>query len=136
MKSVNDAQLRGACRAQIKRADEESRASFAGALRRFGLERSARQSSHERNLHDSAGIRQMTDRIAPFRGLGSPKMRMVNPLDLESAELDALRALQAGLDDQPDSIDPVCDELVAFGLVDVTSAKPQLTLLGQRYPTD
>jgi hypothetical protein len=37
--TVDDAQLLVACLAQLERADAESRASFAGALRRLRLER-------------------------------------------------------------------------------------------------
>jgi hypothetical protein len=39
--TLDDAQLLVACLAQLERADEESRASFAGALRRLRLERAA-----------------------------------------------------------------------------------------------
>ncbi len=41
--TLADAQLLLACLAQLERADEESRASFASALRRLRLERAARQ---------------------------------------------------------------------------------------------
>jgi hypothetical protein len=41
--TLDDAQLLVACLAQLERADEESRASFAGALRRLRLERAARR---------------------------------------------------------------------------------------------
>jgi hypothetical protein len=41
--TLADAQLLLACLAQLERADGESRASFAGALRRLGLERAAGQ---------------------------------------------------------------------------------------------
>jgi hypothetical protein len=40
--TLGDAQLLVACLAQLERGDEESRASFAGALRRLRLERAAR----------------------------------------------------------------------------------------------
>jgi hypothetical protein len=40
--TLTDAQLLVACLAQLDRADEESRASFASALRRLRLERAAR----------------------------------------------------------------------------------------------
>ncbi|MDP9257395.1 MAG: hypothetical protein M3Q31_12675 [Actinomycetota bacterium] len=40
--TLADAQLLVACLAQLERADEDSRASFAGALRRLRLERAAR----------------------------------------------------------------------------------------------
>jgi hypothetical protein len=40
--SLDDAHLLLACLARLERADEESRASFAGALRRLRLERAAR----------------------------------------------------------------------------------------------
>ena len=41
--TLDDAQLLVACLARLERADEASRASFAGALRRLRLERAARQ---------------------------------------------------------------------------------------------
>ena len=40
--TLDDAQLLVACLAQLERADDESRASFASALRRLRLERAAR----------------------------------------------------------------------------------------------
>jgi hypothetical protein len=39
--TLDDAQLLLACLAQLKRGDDESRASFAGALRRLRLQRAA-----------------------------------------------------------------------------------------------
>lgn len=39
--TLDDAQLLVACVAQLERADEESRSTFAGALRRLRLERAA-----------------------------------------------------------------------------------------------
>lgn len=39
--TLRDAQLLAACLAQLERADDESRASFAGALRRLGLDQTA-----------------------------------------------------------------------------------------------
>jgi hypothetical protein len=41
--TLDDAQLLAACLAQLERADDESRASFASAPRRLRLERAARQ---------------------------------------------------------------------------------------------
>ena len=41
--TLDDAQLLVACLAQLERADEESRRSLAGALRRLRLERAARR---------------------------------------------------------------------------------------------
>jgi hypothetical protein len=41
--TLDDAQLLAACLAQLERADEESLAVFAVALRRLGLERAARR---------------------------------------------------------------------------------------------
>jgi hypothetical protein len=41
--ALDDAALLAACLAQLERADDESRASFAGALRRLRLDRAARQ---------------------------------------------------------------------------------------------
>ena len=41
--TLDDAQLVAACLAQLGRTDDESRASFASALRRLRLERAARQ---------------------------------------------------------------------------------------------
>jgi hypothetical protein len=43
--TLDDAQLLAACLAQLERADDESCASFAGALRRLRLERAARRLS-------------------------------------------------------------------------------------------
>jgi hypothetical protein len=40
--TLGDVQLLVACLAQLERADDESRASFAGALRRLRMERAAR----------------------------------------------------------------------------------------------
>jgi hypothetical protein len=40
--TLSDVQLLAACLAQLERADDESRTSFAGALRRLRLERAAR----------------------------------------------------------------------------------------------
>jgi hypothetical protein len=40
--TLDDAQLLVACLAQLERADDESRATFASALRRLRLERAAR----------------------------------------------------------------------------------------------
>jgi hypothetical protein len=40
--ALADAQLLVACLAQLDRADDESRANFAGALRRLRLDRAAR----------------------------------------------------------------------------------------------
>jgi hypothetical protein len=50
--TLDDAQLLAACLAQLERADDESRASFAGALRRLRLERgrSARRAATPRGL--------------------------------------------------------------------------------------
>jgi hypothetical protein len=42
---------------------------------------------------------------------------MSNPLNLTDAEIDALRALQAGRD-EPAANDPIWDELEQFGLVE------------------
>ena len=60
---------------------------------------------------------------------------MANPLSLNAAELDVIRELQAGAHDTaPD--DPIWDELVAVGLIDVSAPRPQLTLRGWGYRTD
>jgi hypothetical protein len=48
---------------------------------------------------------------------------MVNPLDLEPAELDALRALQASPDDQPDAVDPWRALLRLRGLIGVARSR-------------
>jgi hypothetical protein len=61
--------------------------------------------------------------------------RVVNPLGLNASEIDALRELQAGMP-QPDTADPIWDELVVIGLVDLRELVPQLTPLGERYRTD
>lgn len=61
---------------------------------------------------------------------------MENPLDLNDAELDALRGLQAGMN-RVGSDDPIWDQLEELGLVDLrTGLIPQLTPLGARYRTD
>lgn len=60
---------------------------------------------------------------------------MQNPLGLNAAEVDAIRELQAGMP-QHDAHDPIWDELVAVGLVDLKGPDPLLTLLGKRYRTD
>ena len=41
--TLDDARFLAACLAQLERADDDARASFAGALRRLRLERAARQ---------------------------------------------------------------------------------------------
>jgi hypothetical protein len=61
---------------------------------------------------------------------------MENPLGLNAAELDAIRGLQAGMN-RVGADDPIWDELVALGLVDLRKGLlPQLTPLGRRYRTD
>jgi hypothetical protein len=60
---------------------------------------------------------------------------VINPLGLNSAEIDAVRELQAGMP-QPRPLDPIWDELVVVGLVDLRDRVPSLTPLGQRYRTD
>jgi hypothetical protein len=60
---------------------------------------------------------------------------MANPLQLSSAELDALRDLREGVTELgPD--DPVWDELEQFGLVESREKTPnrQLTPAGRNYP--
>jgi hypothetical protein len=62
---------------------------------------------------------------------------MANPLNLTSAELDALRDLQeGGTEVGPD--DPVWDELEQFGLVESREKARSrvLTLAGRTYPVD
>ena len=60
-----------------------------------------------------------------------------NALQLEHAELDALRALQARAG-VPDSDDPVWDELVALQIVVRGTGRPrmQLTMRGRLYKAD
>ena len=61
---------------------------------------------------------------------------MENPLDLNDAELDALRGLQAGMN-RVGSDDPIWEQLEELGLVDMrTGLIPTLTPLGARYRTD
>jgi hypothetical protein len=60
---------------------------------------------------------------------------MENPLQLSSAELDALRGLrEGGTELGPD--DPVWDDLEQFGLVESREKAPyrQLTPAGRNYP--
>jgi hypothetical protein len=56
-------------------------------------------------------------------------------LRLGALELDAIRGLQAGVHDLPVD-DPLWPNLVAVGLVKLSSARPQLTRAGWRYRTD
>jgi hypothetical protein len=60
-----------------------------------------------------------------------------NALRLEHAELDALRALQAGAG-VPDVDDPVWDELVALQIVVRGAGRPrmELPMRGRLYTTD
>jgi hypothetical protein len=59
-----------------------------------------------------------------------------NPLDLNDAELDALRGLQAGMN-RVGSDDPIWEQLEELGLVDRrTGLIPRLTPPGERYRTD
>jgi hypothetical protein len=59
-----------------------------------------------------------------------------NPLDLNDAELDAIRGLQAGMT-RMGSDDPIWEGLEELGLVDAhTGLVPKLTPLGERYRTD
>ena len=60
-----------------------------------------------------------------------------NALRLEHAELDALRALQAGAG-VPDMDDPVWDELVALQIVKRGTGRPrmELTMRGRLYKTE
>lgn len=60
---------------------------------------------------------------------------MVNPLGLNTAELDALRELQIGMAGS-DAGDPIWDELVAVGVLDLQGPAPLPTLLGRRYRTE
>ncbi len=61
---------------------------------------------------------------------------MENPLDLNEAELDALRGLQAGMN-RVGADDPIWEQLEDLGLVDMrTGLIPSLTPLGERYRTD
>jgi hypothetical protein len=61
---------------------------------------------------------------------------MVNPLDLNEVELDAIRGLQAEMN-RVGADDPIWDALEELGLVDRrTGLIPQLTMLGSRYRTD
>jgi hypothetical protein len=61
---------------------------------------------------------------------------VINPLELNEAELDALRGLQIGMN-RVGADDPVWEELEVLGLVDTrTALVPQLTPLGRRYRTD
>lgn len=60
---------------------------------------------------------------------------VANMLRLGALELDAIRGLQAGVHDLPVD-DPLWLNLVAVGLVKLSSARPQLTRAGWRYRTD
>jgi hypothetical protein len=60
---------------------------------------------------------------------------MVNRLAFNAVELDAVRELQAGVE-QPEPDDPTWEELRAVGLVDSAAGRMQLTMLGQLYRTD
>jgi hypothetical protein len=60
---------------------------------------------------------------------------VVNRLDLNAAELDAIRELQAGMA-QPERHDPIWDMLAMVDLVDLASGAPTLTLLDRLYKTD
>jgi hypothetical protein len=59
-----------------------------------------------------------------------------NPLDLNDAELEAIRGLQAGVS-RAGSDDPIWEGLEELGLVDArTGLTPKLTPLGKRYKAD
>jgi hypothetical protein len=56
--TLDDAQLLAACLAQLERPDDESRPSFAGALRRLRLERAARRlSANQQDTHRASRTR-------------------------------------------------------------------------------
>ena len=58
--TLDDAQLLVACLTQLERADEQSRASFAGALRRLRLENAARGlSAKQQDTHRASRTRGM-----------------------------------------------------------------------------
>src|SRR6476469_9548827 len=85
--------------------------------------------------HPNAPTRSAPGRADRLRG-GSCSKPVENPLDLNDAELDALRGLQAGMN-RVGSDDPIWDQLEELGLVDMhTGLIPKLTPLGARYRTD
>jgi hypothetical protein len=79
--TLDDAQLLLACLAQLERLDDESRASFAGALRRLRLERAAQRVGQQRQAgwleseHGEAPPVWVSRPVA----LGATSMRSASP---------------------------------------------------------
>ena|SRR6476646_10137252 len=88
-----------------------------------------------RLTHPNAPTRSSPRRADRPRGSACSEP-VENPLDLNDAELDALRGLQAGMN-RVGSDDPIWEQLEELGLVDLrTGLIPRLTPLGRRYRTD
>ena len=122
------------CRRDDARGGHGVRARVPGLTTMRGPARSPRRSGIELP-HAAIALCGLPSDRAGHRSLPTIRPTMENPLQLSSAELDALRGLrEGGTELGPD--DPVWDELEQFGLVESREKAPyrQLTPAGRNYP--